>query len=64
MIEEGAFEVTITFKSVVLFSPIERPRPLTLGDAIENAKGMISEKWFQEAFDEGLTVEYSAERIQ
>lgn len=64
MIEEGAFEVAITFKSIFLFSPIERPTPLTLGDAIENAKGQLPEGWFQQAFDEGFIVEYSAERIQ
>lgn len=63
MIEEGEFEVTITFKTIMTFAPIERPTRLTIGNAIENAKGMFPERWFQQAFDENFDVEFSAERI-
>ena len=59
--ETKAYEVEMTFKTTVLFSPhFEREREPTKGDAIEAVKDMLSPFWFTQALDEGFIVEYKA----
>lgn len=62
-VEEAEFVVRMTLTTTMVFSPIERDRPLTRQDAIDNAYGSLPEEWFKHIEGEGWSVEFEAERV-
>jgi hypothetical protein len=63
MIEEADFTVRATLTVTIPFSPIERPTPLTEFDAIENAKGTMPERLWEDLESEGWEINWKAVRL-
>ena len=61
-VEEGSFTVTATLKTGLEFAPMERSSPLTVEDAIDNAKGTVMSDVWDQLADGGWSIEFTATR--
>lgn len=60
MVEGADYMVTLTLRATVAvtFAPIERERPISNADAIDNAIGSIPESVFEALAGEGIDLAY------
>lgn len=63
IIEDATYLVRMKFTGTIAFAPIERDRPITRQDAIDNAIGTLPDGTLEAFEAEGWDVEFEAEKV-